>query len=181
MAAPATPTSDRAFVITRTLNAPRALVWKAWSEADHLAKWWGPKGCAIRIGRLELRPGGIFHYAMEFSSGSAMWGRFFYREIEAPGRIVWLNSFSDRHGGLTRAPFAGAWPLEMANTMTLGEREGRTTLTLHSVPFGATEEERAFFEGCFDSLNQGFGGTFEQLDNYLGSLRGGGGKSTKPA
>jgi len=49
------------FVITRAFDAPREVVWKSWTQAERLAQWWGPKGCAIRVVKLDLRPGGIFH------------------------------------------------------------------------------------------------------------------------
>ena len=94
------------FVITRTFDAPRELVWKSWTEAERLAQWWGPKGCTIRVVKLEMRPGGIFHYAMQFKPGHDTWGRFVFREIAAPERLVFVNSFSDANGGVTRAPFS---------------------------------------------------------------------------
>ena len=156
-----------AFEITRTFDAPRALVWKAHAEIERLKHWWGPKGCALDAVALDFRPSGHFHYSMQFSNGPKMWGRFIYREITAPERIVWINSFSNEHGGIARAPFPGAWPMEMLNTMTLTEQAGKTTLNLRSVPFGASPEERAFFVGAFDSLRQGFGGTYDQLADYL--------------
>jgi uncharacterized protein YndB with AHSA1/START domain len=162
------------FVITRTYDAPRDLVWKAWTEADRLAQWWGPRGCAIRVISLDVRPGGVFHYAMQFKPGHEMFGRFVYREIAAPERLVFVNSFSDAGGGLTRAPFPqmqGKWPLEVLNTLTLAEQGGKTTLTLRGGPINATEEEVAMYVSMFDSMRQGFGGTFDQLAEHLASAR----------
>lgn len=158
------------FVITRTLNAPRDKVWKAWSEADSLAQWWGPKGCTIRIVTFDFRPGGVFHYAMQFQPGHDMFGRFVYRDIAAPERIVFINSFSDIDGGITRAPFPqlkDLWPLEVHNTLTLSEENGKTTLTLRGRPINASEAETNAFIGMFDSMKQGFGGTFDKLEEYL--------------
>ena len=146
------------FEITRTFDASRAAVWSAHSEVERLRRWWGPKGCKLDVEALDFRSSGHFHYRMQFSNGPTMWGRFIYREIRQPERIVWINSFSDEHGGITRAPFPGAWPMEMLNTMTLTEQGGKTTLHLRSVPLGASPEECAFFEGAFNSLRQGFGG-----------------------
>ncbi|MBI4275605.1 MAG: SRPBCC domain-containing protein, partial [Rhizobiales bacterium] len=80
------------FVISRVFDAPRKLVWKAWTEAERLAQWWGPKGCTIRVVKLDVRPGGIFHYAMQFKPGHDMWGRFIYREIAAPERLIYISS-----------------------------------------------------------------------------------------
>jgi uncharacterized protein YndB with AHSA1/START domain len=158
------------FVITRVFDAPRDLVWKAWTEPEHLAEWWGPKGCAVRVVKLDVRPGGTFHYAMQFKPGHDMWGRFVYREIAAPSRLVYVSSFSDEKGGITRAPFSqlnDTWPLEVLNTLTLSERGGKTTITLRGAPINATEEERKMFASMFASMQQGFGGTFDKLAEYL--------------
>jgi uncharacterized protein YndB with AHSA1/START domain len=92
----------REFVITRVFDAPRDLLWNAWTEPERLAQWWRPKGCTIRVVKLDARPGGIFHYAMRFKPGHDMWGRFIYREIAAPERLVFINSFSDASGGIAR-------------------------------------------------------------------------------
>jgi len=158
------------FSITRSFAAPRDLVWKSWSAADQMQTWWGPKGCTIEVRNFEFRPGGFFHYAMRFPGGDAMWGRFMYREIAAPGRIVWLNSFSNAGCGITRAPFDMAVPLEIHNDVTLTEQAGKTILALKSHPHGATEEEEAVFRDMFSSMEQGFGGTFDQLDEHLATL-----------
>jgi uncharacterized protein YndB with AHSA1/START domain len=158
------------FVITRVLDAPRELVWRAWTEADRLAQWWGPRGAKIRVISLDVRPGGMFHYSMQFRPGHEMFGRFVYREIAAPERIVFINSFSDAHAGLTRAPFPqlhDRWPLEVLNTLTLREQGGKTTLMLVGSPINATAEEVAMYVSMFDSMRQGFGGTFDQLVEHL--------------
>jgi uncharacterized protein YndB with AHSA1/START domain len=158
------------FVISRTFDAPRKLVWKALTEAEALAQWWGPKGASIRVIKLEMRPGGLFHYSMQYRPGHEIFGRFVYREIAAPERLVYVSSFSDEKGGITRAPFSqlnDAWPLEVLNTLTLSERGGKTTITLRGAPINATEEERKMFASMFASMQQGFTGTFDKLAEYL--------------
>lgn len=151
------------FVCVRVFNAPLARVWTAWSEAAQLQAWWGPKGCKLSVANLEFRPGGFFHYAMKYSNGPQMWGRFLYREILPQQRIVWLNSFSNEGCGITRAPFDITFPLEMRNEVTFAEKDGKTTVTLRATPHGETEQERQVFEGMFPSLEQGYGGTLDQL------------------
>ncbi|MDX2308524.1 MAG: SRPBCC family protein [Hyphomicrobium sp.] len=163
--------AQKPYAITRTFAAPRDLVWKAWTEPKRLAEWWGPKGCKIEIGSFDLRPGGIFHYAMTYSTGSRMWGRFLYRDVRAPDRLVWFNSFSNELGGITRAPFNADWPLEMENITTFREKGGKTEVALESRPFGAGPAEIELFEGFFASLDQGFGGTMDQLAAYLASAQ----------
>jgi uncharacterized protein YndB with AHSA1/START domain len=158
---------ERELVITRVFDAPRELVWQAFTEADRLARWWGPTGFAMLVSRLDLRPGGVFHYSMRSPDGRVMWGRFVYREIAAPERLVFVNSFSDDEGNVIRSPFSPTWPLEVLNTLTLSETGGRTTVTLRGGPINSTEEERETFWNAQDSLRQGFAGTFDQLAAYL--------------
>ena len=96
-----------------------------------------------------------------------MWGRFNYREMVVPERLVWLNSFSNEKCGITRAPFSELCPLEIENSVTFKEDAGATTVLLRAQPFGEAEEERRYFEELQPSLEQGYGGTFEQLADYL--------------
>lgn len=159
------------LVITRTLAARREVVWSAWTEAERLAAWWGPKGFGMRVAKLDLRPGGMFHYAMSGPAGTPMagesWGRFVYEDVQPPERICFVNSFSDAAGGITRHPMAPTWPLEVHNTLTLTESGGTTTLTLRGRPIRATDEERATFTRFRPNVQAGFGGTFDQLVAYL--------------
>jgi uncharacterized protein YndB with AHSA1/START domain len=148
-------------------DAPRDLVWKAHSELEGLKHWWGPKGFTWVTGTLDFRPGGMFHYGMRSPNGQEMWGRFVYREIVKPERIVSVSSFSDEKGGLTRHFLSPEWPLEMLNTATFTEAEGKTTLTINSVAINATAHERKIFEDGFASMQGGFTGTFDQLAAYL--------------
>jgi hypothetical protein len=83
-----------------------------------------------------------------------MWGKFVYREIAAPGRIVLVNSFSDEQGGLSRHPMAPTWPVEMLSTTTLTEEGGQTKITIEWVPLNPTDEERRTFD-AHDGMKQG--------------------------
>lgn len=160
-------TETNELVVTRVLAAARETVWKAWSEAERLAQWWGPKGCTVEVAKLEFRPGGVFHYNIKMPDGSALWGKFVYREIAAPERLVYISSFADENGNIIRAPFSPTFPLEVSNTMTLTESGGQTTLTLRGKPINATEEERATFASMNASMQQGFGGMLDVLAEYL--------------
>jgi uncharacterized protein YndB with AHSA1/START domain len=157
------------LVITRVFDAPRDLVFKAFTTAEAMQRWWGPKGFEITVKRFEFRPGGIFHYQMAGPppDGFTAWGRFVFREIVAPERLVWVNSFSDEAGGLARVPFDDTWPAEMLHTVTLAERGGKTTLTVQVVGLAQSDAERRTFEDGFASMEGGFGGTFDQLADFL--------------
>ena len=155
------------LVITRTFNAPRALVFKAFSEREALDQWWGPAGMEMSNTTLDFRPGGTYHYGMKTPDGNIMWGKFRYLEINEPEQIVFISSFSDKDGNIARAPFFDKFPLEIRNTLTLTENNGKTTLTLRGGPINATEEEQNAYMGMISGMEQGFGGTFDQLEAYL--------------
>lgn len=162
-----TPVPEQELVIVRTFDAPRELVFEAFSEAEHLAHWWGPKGFAIGVRALEFRPGGVFHYSMRSPQGQEMWGKFVYREIMVPEKIVYISSFSDAEGGLTRHPMWPEWPLEVLNILTLESQGHQTLLTLRGSPVNASEAEIKFFHKVQSGVKTGFGATFDQLEAYL--------------
>jgi uncharacterized protein YndB with AHSA1/START domain len=155
------------FVIERTFNAPRHLVWDAWTSEAHLKQWFGPKGCKIVHTKLDLKPGGMFLYGMEMSGGHVMWGKWIFKEIVPPQKLVTVTSFSDENAGVTRHPLAATWPLETISTTTLAEDGRKTRLRLEWRAYNATDIEQQTFDAGHDSMTQGFGGTFDQLDAYL--------------
>jgi uncharacterized protein YndB with AHSA1/START domain len=104
---------------------------------------------------------------MRAPNGAEMWGKFVYREIAAPDRIVFVNSFSDRDGNILRAPFAEDFPLEILNVLTLTELHGTTTLTLRGSPLNATEAEKNRYAAMKPSMNAGFNATYNHLEQYL--------------
>lgn len=163
--------TESELVLTRVLEAPWDLVWKVWTDADHLAKWWGPAGFDMKVSHLDLRSGGSFHYAMTPPGASTpMWGLFQYDEVVPTHRLVWRSSFSDATGAMTRNPWNPVWPLEIRNVLTLEAQGTRTVLTLRGSPWNATpEEEKAFAENK-KNVSQGFAGTFAQLEAYLAEV-----------
>ena len=143
---PAGASAERPFVISRAFNVPRDLMWKAWTERERLMQWFGPKGFTMPVAKMDFRPGGVFHYCMRAAHGPEMWGKFVYREIVPPERIVLVNSFSNEAGGLTRHPMNASWPLEMLSVFMLAEHEGKTTVTVTWSPLNATAAEQKTFE-----------------------------------
>ena len=172
------------FVISRRLKAPRPLVFDAFTEAEHLKHWMGPKGFVMQHCRVDLRPGGVFHYGLMAiaAPGAAagtdlraddakelpsMWGLWTFREIVRPERLVVVTQFSDPQGGLAKSPFPGPWPLRTLSTTTFDEEGDSTLVTLRWQALEATDEEERAFAAAFASMTQGWTGTFEQLEDYL--------------
>ena len=165
---PQTRTKSSDFVISRVFDAPRELVWTCFTDASHMKHWWGPKGFTVIAAKLDLRVGGTFHYGMMAPDGSPMWGKFVFREIKAPERMVFVNSFSDEAGGTTRHPLHLAWPLELLTTFTFEDLPGgKTRFTTRWQPLDATVEEQKTFDANHDSMRQGWTGTLDHLTAYL--------------
>ena len=168
MAANQAETQSADFVISRVFDAPRDLVWKAFSEPERMKEWWGPKGFTVVASKMDLRPGGIYHYGLKAPNGAPMWGKFVFREIVPPQRMVLINSFSDEAGGVTRHPMAPTWPLEMLSTFTFEDAPGgKTKVTIRWAAHNANAEEQKTFDTSHDGMNQGWGGSFERLVAYL--------------
>jgi uncharacterized protein YndB with AHSA1/START domain len=162
-----TTTTHQEFVSSRVFDAPRELVWKAFTEADRLRHWWGPKGLTMLSCEIDLRPGGLFHYGMRTPDGHEMWGKWVFREIVPQERLVYVVSFSDARGGVTRHPMSATWPLEVLGTTSFADQGARTLVTNRGMPINATEEERKTFYSSFEGMTQGFNGTWDQLTAYL--------------
>jgi uncharacterized protein YndB with AHSA1/START domain len=152
--------------IVREFDAPKSLVFEAFSTADALAEWWGPVGMPITVAYFDFRKGGKFHYKM-VGNGQTMWGLFKYENISSPDMIEFINCFSDEKGNVCKAPFPIDFPLEIFNQLTLTENNGITTLTLQGHPINATPEQEATYYSMIENMDQGFKGTFDQLEKFL--------------
>jgi uncharacterized protein YndB with AHSA1/START domain len=155
------------FIISRVLNAPRDLVWKACTRPERMTHWWGPKGSIVRVAKMDFRVGGTYHCCMRSPEGVDVWGKFVYREIVEPERIVFVNSFSDEDGGMARHPLVPTWPLEVLSTFTFAEKKGKTLFTIQWTPINPANEERKTFEEGTAGMNKGWTGTLDQLTDFL--------------
>jgi uncharacterized protein YndB with AHSA1/START domain len=149
--------SERELVITRVFDAPRELVWKAWTDPEHLMRWWGPKYFTSPACKIDLRVGGKYLFCMRSPEGKDFWSTGVYREIVEPERIVWTDSFADEKGNPVPASYYGMpgdWPEEMLVTVTFEERQGKTKLTLRHAghPAEIGEMAEAGWNGSLDKL-----------------------------
>ena len=159
--------STQPFVTSRVFDAPRELVWKAWTEPERMAQWFGPKGSKVTHAENDLRPGGRYHYALTMPDGTELWGLWVYREIVEGERIVLVMSFSNREQGVTRHPMSPEWPLKNLTTISFESVSGGTKVTIQWQPIEATEAEVRVFDASRASMNGGWSGTFDQLADYL--------------
>ena len=163
---------EKAFTITRTLDAPRELVWKCRTDINHMKQWWAPMGTKIVAdSTLELKPDGMFHYGMDLPDGNLMWGKMVFREIKAPEFFECVLAFSDKDRGTTRHPMAPVWPVETLSRTTFTEKDGKTIMEITLRAVNATQEERDLFDASHDSMNMGFSRTLEQFAAYLAKVQ----------
>lgn len=165
--------NNNTFVIERTFIAPRDLVFKVWTQPEHLSKWMAPKGFQSEYKKADLKPGGMYHYVMTGPDNGQMWGKVVYKELKFPSKLVYLQYFSDESGGVTRHPMSATWPLEMLTTILFEELDGgkKTKIILTWEPQGASKEELETFENAKSGMSQGWGETFELLEDYLAKLK----------
>ena len=126
-------TMQRDLVITRIFDAPRELVFKAWTEPERAMKWWGPKDFTAPICKIDLRVGGKYHFCMRSPDGKDFWSTGVYKEIKFPEKLVCTDSFADEHGNVVPASHYGMmndFPLEMLVTVTFEDMNGKTKMTL---------------------------------------------------
>ena len=145
------------LIITRIFDAPRELVWEAWTEPGQLMRWWAPKGCTTPFCKLDLRIGGKFHYCMRMPDGRDIWGIGVFREIVAPSLLVYTDSFADTQGNPVPPAHYGmsaSHPAETLVTVSFEEHEGKTRLTLqHAIPV-SVEERKGAEQGWSEMLDR---------------------------
>lgn len=160
-------TERERFSISRVINAPVEKVFAAWTMKEHLEKWWGTGGMSFGVEKLELLPGGVFHYSMKVPNGAVMYGKFTFVEITPPKRLVFLTSFCDAELGVKRHPMSASWPLETVSFLSFQADGNQTRMTLIGGAWNATAKERQTYVDGFAGMKQGFSSTWDSLAEYL--------------
>lgn len=158
------------LVLVRELKAPKKLVFEAFSKPEALTQWWGPVGMPATVKHMDFREGGKMHYQLE-GNGQVMWGLFTYLKISAPDSMEFISAFSDEDGNICKSPFPIDFPMKIYNQLSLTEENGITTLRLSGHPLDATPEQEKTYYGMIENMNQGWAGTFTQLENYLEKIQ----------
>ena len=142
--------AERELVLTRILDAPRALVFKALTEPRRVMRWMGPKGFTIPTCEIDLRPGGGYRWCMRSPAGVDHIVRGVFREIVKPERLVFTWAWKGE-GGKTGH--------ETVVTYTLAKQGAKTKLTLHHAVFESVESRNAH--------NQGWTGSLDKLAEFV--------------
>jgi uncharacterized protein YndB with AHSA1/START domain len=151
------PSKSMGITITRVFDAPRELIWKAWTEPERIKRWWGPKGYTSPSVTIDLRVGGKNLSCMRSPDGKDTWSTGTYQEVVEPERLEMTDSFADEQGKVVPASYygmPGAFPLELQVLVTFEEHQGRTTMTLrHSgIPADHAKDTEGGWNESFDKL-----------------------------
>lgn len=144
---PVIDTGQRTLVLTRALNAPRELVFEAWSHPKHLVRWWGPSDFTLPHCEQDFRVGGKYRFCMRAPDGSDHWVRGEYTHIDAPARLVFTWLREDEQGDI--------W-CDTVVAITLEQRGTDTLLTLNQTTFATVahcDEHRGGWSECLDHLD----------------------------
>ena len=144
-------------VATRTFDAPRNLVFKAWTECDRLVHWWGPKDWTLPVCEMDFRVGGSWFYCMAGPTGEWSCGRSTYEDIVVPERIVYRDAFAERDGSIIEG-----MP-EMRIEVDFAETARRTTITSRTLFVSAKDLEASIAMGMESGLTE----TWDRLVAYL--------------
>jgi uncharacterized protein YndB with AHSA1/START domain len=134
----AAESDDRELTITRIFDAPRSLVFKAWTEPKHLTRWFGPNNFTVPVCEMDFRVGGKYRFCLR-GFGNDHWVHGVYREIVEPERIVWTGTLEDDGN-------------EVLTTVTLDDLGGKTKLTVHQTFSIESDSTRGARQGWTETL-----------------------------
>lgn len=158
--------------ITREFDAPRQLVFDAWTQAQHLNNWMFPmQGCTCEFVVTDIKDGGTSLHKITMPNGHEMWLFTKYEEVKSPEKLVFLQYFSNQNGDIVPMQHVPNWPKDMLATLLFEETsDNKTKLTFLWEPRDPTPEELAAFEATRADHSNGWGAGMEQLRIYLASL-----------
>ncbi|MDQ6703481.1 MAG: SRPBCC domain-containing protein [Pseudomonadota bacterium] len=156
----ANPSEDLVIIITRIFDAPRGLVFKMFTDPEHMARWWGPKGFTSTVREADPRPGGAFRIDMRGLDGGIYPCKGIYREVVEPERIVYIGEPDGSLG------CGGGLPPRALVTITFAAHAGKTTLTINTRFEAAADRDAAVKMG----FNAGWASSLERLADLLEKL-----------
>jgi uncharacterized protein YndB with AHSA1/START domain len=160
--------NDNILVLERVFDAPRDLVFQMFKEAEHLKRWWGPRGWELPVCKVDFRPGGVWHYCMKCVDenqgqffGMESWGKAIYKEIVEPEKIVYTDFFSDADGN--ENPNMPSTTV----TMTFVEQGGKTKLVSRGEYVSKDALKTVMDMGMLQGITQ----TWDRLEEQLAALK----------
>jgi uncharacterized protein YndB with AHSA1/START domain len=159
------------YVLDRIFKAPRNLVWRAWTDPELLARWYGP-GVETIIHRYDLKPGGSWLNEMRWGETSD-YSRMDFQEVTPEDRLVWNHSSADADWNIVSNTRMPDWPKTLLTTVTFTDEGTETNVRLTQVPVNATKAEITCFTSMMAGMSKGWGGGYAIIDEILTELPGG--------
>jgi uncharacterized protein YndB with AHSA1/START domain len=149
------------LTLSRVFNAPRELVFEAFSTCEHLKNWWGPRLWPTSYCEIDFRPGGVWRYCLRGPNGEESWGKAVYREIVKPERIIYNDAFSDKDGNIAKST------PQMLITVTFDKQGAKTKLTSVTQFDSVDYMEKILKMGVVQGINE----TWDRLEEHLATLQ----------
>lgn len=153
---------EQEFVVERVFAAPRPLLFQVFTQSEHLKHWWAPRPFTVSTCTIDLRPGGIWHYAMRSPEGQDHWARSVYREIVPPEKLVYTSTFADEHAN----PIEGI-PEHLTTILFTEEEASKAKATAH-IQFTSPEALKVALDM---GMQQGMNMTWDYLVEYVQELQ----------
>lgn len=155
-------TETQELVITYQFNAPRELVWRAWTDPEMVKQWWGPHDFTAPFCEIDLRVGGKMLFCMKSPEGQEIWAGGEFLVVDPPKRLVMTDHFMDKDGNVVQPSVYGMpmqWPDDCKVDLTFEEEDGVTTMTMRQGPIPGGE--------MAEGANEGWSQSFEKLEKLL--------------
>ena len=157
------------FILDRIFDAPRDMVWRAWTDPDLLPRWYGP-GAETIIHKFDLEPGGMWLGEMKWGDNSHF-SKVVFQEVAQPKKLVWHHSSSDADWNIISSPMMADWPRVLLTTVTFEDMGDKTNVRLSQVPIEATDAEIACFAGAMAGMDKGWGSGYSVMDELFAELQ----------
>ena len=158
------------FIVERVFDAPRAMVWQAWTDPEMLARWYGP-GVETIIHRFDLKPGGEWLNEMKWGEKSDL-SKAVFQEIVPEEKMVWHHSSTDPDWNIVSSPMMANWPRVLLTVVTFKDDGKKTNVRLTWTPLGASEAEMACFTNVVGNMGKGWESGFAIMDEILVEMQG---------
>lgn len=156
------------YTLNRVFNAPREMVWRAWTDPELLQRWYGP-GVETIIHKFDLKPGGAWLNEMKWGDKSDL-SKMVFQEIVPEEKLVWHHSSSDSDWNVVSNPMMPNWPRVLLTTVTFVDKGETTNVRLHQVPIDPTDDEIACFTEMMSGMDNGWGSGYAIMDELFGEL-----------
>ena len=157
------------YLLERIFDASRDLVWRAWTDPDLLARWYGP-GVETIIHKFDLKPGGMWLNEMKWGEKSDL-SKMEFQEVVSQEKLVWHHSSADSDWNTIASPMMPDWPRVLLTTVTFEDAGSKTKVRLTMKPIEATEAEIACFAGMMAGMDNGWGKGYAILDELITELQ----------